>query len=151
MEIRSPVLTSMSYSRGGCTLLTEFARWISSSVVLPMALTTATTSDPWRRDRAMWSATARMRSASPTEVPPNFWTTRGIGQEATYSGSIGYSGSTGCSGSTVDSGSAGYSGSTVDSGSAGHSGSTDDPDERRLAPEHRRDHGRVQGSIPGPR
>ena len=26
----------------------------------------------------MWSATARMRSASPTEVPPNFWTTSGI-------------------------------------------------------------------------
>ena len=26
----------------------------------------------------MWSATARIRSASPTEVPPNFWTTSGI-------------------------------------------------------------------------
>ena len=26
----------------------------------------------------MWSATARIRSASPTEVPPNFWTTNGI-------------------------------------------------------------------------
>ena len=26
MEIRSPVLTSMSYSRGGCTLLTEFGQ-----------------------------------------------------------------------------------------------------------------------------
>ena len=45
MEIRSPVLTSMSYSRGGWVALTESARWIRSSVVLPMALTTATTSD----------------------------------------------------------------------------------------------------------
>ena len=69
MEIRSPVLTSMSYSRGGWILLTLSARWIRSSVVLPMALTTATTSIPSRRVRAMWSATARMRSASPTEVP----------------------------------------------------------------------------------
>ena len=78
MEIRSPVLTSMSYSRGGWVALTELARWISSSVVLPMALTTATTWEPCRRVRAMWSATARIRSASPTEVPPNFWTTSGI-------------------------------------------------------------------------
>ena len=46
MEIRSPVLTSMSYSRGGWVALTESARWIRSSVVLPMALTTATTSEP---------------------------------------------------------------------------------------------------------
>ncbi len=45
MEIRSPVLTSMSYSRGGWVALTELARWMRSSVVLPMALTTATTSD----------------------------------------------------------------------------------------------------------
>ena len=43
-----------------------------------MALTTTTTSSPWRRVRATWSATARMRSASPTEVPPNFWTTSAI-------------------------------------------------------------------------
>ena len=48
MEMRSPVLTSMSYSRGGWVRLTVFARWISSSVVLPMALTTATTWDPSR-------------------------------------------------------------------------------------------------------
>ena len=44
MEMRSPVLTSMSYSRGGWVVLDASARWISSSVVLPMALTTATTS-----------------------------------------------------------------------------------------------------------
>ena len=43
-----------------------------------MALTTTTTSVPCRRVRATWSATARIRSASPTEVPPNFWTTSGI-------------------------------------------------------------------------
>ena len=78
MEMRSPVLTSMSYSRGGWVALTALARRIRSSVVLPMALTTATTSVPCRRVRAMWSATARIRSASPTEVPPNFWTTSGI-------------------------------------------------------------------------
>ena len=48
MEMRSPVLTSMSYSRGGWVRLTVLARWISSSVVLPMALTTATTWDPSR-------------------------------------------------------------------------------------------------------
>jgi hypothetical protein len=53
MEIRSPVLTSMSYSRGGWILLTLSARRIRSSVVLPMALTTATTSIPSRRVRAM--------------------------------------------------------------------------------------------------
>ena len=76
--MRSPVLTSMSYSRGGWVVLTVLARWMSSSVVLPMALTTATTSEPCRRVRAMWSATARIRSASPTEVPPNFCTTSGI-------------------------------------------------------------------------
>ena len=63
---------------GGWTGLTSLANRIRSSVVLPMALTTTTTSSPLRRDRATWSATARMRSASPTEVPPNFWTTSGI-------------------------------------------------------------------------
>ncbi len=83
IEMRSPVLTSMSYSRGGWVELTELARWMRSSVVLPMALTTATTSEPCRRVRAMWSATARILSASPTEVPPNFWTISGIPNEAT--------------------------------------------------------------------
>ena len=41
---------------------------------LPIADTTTTTSSPARRVRATWSATARMRSGSATEVPPNFWT-----------------------------------------------------------------------------
>ena len=77
IEIRSPELTSMSYSRGGWTELTSPASRMRSSVVRPMALTTTTTSLPARRVRATWSATARIRSASPTEVPPNFCTTRG--------------------------------------------------------------------------
>jgi hypothetical protein len=37
-----------------------------------MADTTTTTSLPAERVRATWSATALIRSASPTEVPPNF-------------------------------------------------------------------------------
>ena len=55
---------------------TSLARRTRSSVVLPIAETTTTTSSPARRVRAMWSATARIRSGSPTDVPPNFWTTR---------------------------------------------------------------------------
>src|SRR5664280_1638427 len=54
-----------------------------SSVVFPIAETTTTTSSPPRRVRAMWSATARMRSASATELPPNFRTARGTA--TTYS------------------------------------------------------------------
>ena len=69
MEMRSPELSSMSISRSGCTELTSSASRTRSSVVLPMALTTTTTSLPARRVRATWSATARMRSASPTDVP----------------------------------------------------------------------------------
>ena len=49
IEIRSPELTSMSYSRGGWTELTSSASRMRSSVVLPMALTTTTTSLPARR------------------------------------------------------------------------------------------------------
>ncbi len=78
MEIRSPAVSSMSISRPAGRLDTSPARRMSSSVVLPMADTTTTTSLPCRRVRATWSATARMRSGSATEVPPNFWTTRAI-------------------------------------------------------------------------
>ena len=49
MEMRSPALSSMSTSRGGWVRLTSSARRTRSSVVLPMALTTATTSSPSRR------------------------------------------------------------------------------------------------------
>ena len=52
MVIRSPELSSMSTSRSGCTELTSAASRTSSSVVLPMALTTTTTSLPARRVRA---------------------------------------------------------------------------------------------------
>ncbi len=52
MEIRSPELNSMSTSREGCTELTSLANRTRSSVVLPMALTTTTTSSPARRERA---------------------------------------------------------------------------------------------------
>ena len=72
MEMRSPAVSSMSISRPAGAWHTSFARRMRSSVVLPMALTTTTTSWPWRRVRTMWSATARMRSGSATEVPPYF-------------------------------------------------------------------------------
>ena len=52
IEIRSPELTSMSYSRGGWTVLTSPANRMRLSVVFPMALTTATTWSPARRVRA---------------------------------------------------------------------------------------------------
>src|SRR5579875_495666 len=76
IEIRSPAVSSMSSSRPGRSAETCSARWSRSSVVLPMALTTTTTSSPERRDLSTCSATARIRSASATEVPPNFCTTR---------------------------------------------------------------------------
>ena len=74
IDTRSPVVSSMSISRPGCTDDTSFANLMRLSVLLPMADTTATTSDPWDRVNAMWSATARIRSGSATEVPPYFWT-----------------------------------------------------------------------------
>ena len=55
---------------------TSWASRTRSSVVLPIAETTTTTSSPARRVRTMWSATARMRSGSATDVPPNFCTSR---------------------------------------------------------------------------
>ena len=85
--MRSPALSSMSTSRVGWTALTSAASRINWSVVLPMALTTTTTSSPVRRVRATWSATARIRSASATEVPPNFCTTRDMVTKATGTGS----------------------------------------------------------------
>ena len=49
IEMRSPALTSMSYSRGGWAALTSSASRMRSSVVFPMALTTATTASPGPR------------------------------------------------------------------------------------------------------
>ena len=74
VALRSPAVISMSISRPGRVLATSVASRMSSSVSLPIALTTTTTSSPWRRVRATWSATWRMRSGSATDVPPNFWT-----------------------------------------------------------------------------
>src|SRR5919112_2057975 len=81
VAFRSPAVMSMSSSRPGRELETWPARCRSSSVSLPMALTTTTTSVPCRRVRATWSATARMRSGSATEDPPNFCTSRATGDE----------------------------------------------------------------------
>ena len=83
VALRSPAVMSMSISRPGRTLDTSPASRISSSVSLPMALTTTTTSSPRRLVRATWSATSRMRSGSATDVPPNFWTTSDTAVDAT--------------------------------------------------------------------
>ena len=72
MEMRSPALMSMSSSRRWGSGETSWARRSRLSVVLPMALTTTTTSWPWRLVCTTCSATARMRSASATDVPPYF-------------------------------------------------------------------------------
>ncbi len=66
---------------------TSWARRSRSSVVLPMAETTTTTSLPARRVRTMCSATARMRSGSATEVPPNFCTSKLTTEHRTEAGS----------------------------------------------------------------
>ena len=76
IEMRSPEVSSMSISRAVGSPETSWARRSRSSVVLPMAETTTTTSSPARRVRTMCSATARMRSGSATDVPPNFCTSR---------------------------------------------------------------------------
>ena len=73
-EMRSPEVSSMSISRAEGSPATSWARRSRSSVVLPMADTTTTTSLPARRVRTTCSATARRRSASATDVPPNFCT-----------------------------------------------------------------------------
>ena len=79
VALRSPAVMSMSISRPGRVLETWRARRSSSSVSLPIALTTSTTWSPRCRVRATWSATSRMRSGSATDVPPNFWTSRATG------------------------------------------------------------------------
>ncbi len=79
MALRSPAVTSMSISRPGRTRLTSVASRSRSSVSLPIADTTTTTRSPWRQVLAMWSTTSRIRSASATDVPPNFWTSNPTG------------------------------------------------------------------------
>src|SRR5215217_6873387 len=74
-DIRSPVESSMSISRASGVGETSSAMWISSSVVLPRAERTATTRWPFSRAATMRRAARLRRSASATEVPPNFITT----------------------------------------------------------------------------
>ncbi len=80
IEIRSPAVSSMSSSRPEGSGLTCSARSISSSVVSPMAETTTTTSWPARLVSTMRRATRLTQSASATEEPPYFWTTRPTGR-----------------------------------------------------------------------
>ena len=74
-EMRSPVDSSMSISRGSGESDTSCAIAISSSVVLPRAESTATTRAPAARLSTIRWAARLMRCASATEVPPNFITT----------------------------------------------------------------------------
>src|SRR5262249_28127787 len=74
----SPDATTASYSRASWKR--EMSRTQSTSwLVAPaMAETTTATSAPASASRFTRRATARMRSTSPTEVPPNFMTRRGF-------------------------------------------------------------------------
>ena len=73
-EIRSPVESSMSISRGCGSGEISCAIATSWSVVAPRAESTATTELPSWRARTMRLAASMMRPASATEVPPNFMT-----------------------------------------------------------------------------
>ena len=79
IAMRSPAVRSMSSSRGSGTGVMSEAFSRRSSVVSPIAETTATTSWPCSRARTIRSATELIRSVSPTEVPPYFCTTIGMG------------------------------------------------------------------------
>src|SRR3569833_1682766 len=76
IEMRSPEESSMSSSRAGGRGLTWLARSINSSVVSPLADTTTATSCPSRLVAAMRWATRLMLSASATEEPPFFCSSR---------------------------------------------------------------------------
>ncbi len=78
IEIRSPAVSSMSSSRGGGSAETCLASSTRSSVLSPIAETTTTTSWPACLVATTRSATRRIRAASPTEVPPYFWTISAI-------------------------------------------------------------------------
>src|SRR5215210_4231192 len=72
---RSPVERSMSISRGSGRSETSYASDTSSSVCFPRAERTATTLVPASFAVTIRFAARLMRSASATEVPPNFITT----------------------------------------------------------------------------
>ena len=74
-EIRSPVDSSMSISRRSGSGETSSAIAMSSSVVFPRADRTATTRLPDSRWATIRLAARLIRSASATDVPPNFMTT----------------------------------------------------------------------------
>src|SRR5687767_14533611 len=74
MAIRSPAVSSRSSSRALGIGVSSWAIARSSSVLLPMAETTTTTSWPSFLACRTRSETARIRSASATDVPPYFWT-----------------------------------------------------------------------------
>src|SRR5580658_9574464 len=82
IEIRSPAVSSMSSSRAGGSGLTWPARSMSSSVESPIADTTTTTWSPPLRVATMRWATRLMPSASATEDPPYFCTTRATVDES---------------------------------------------------------------------
>ena len=90
-EIRSPTESSMSSSRGSGAGEISWARSTSSSVEPPIAESTPTTSLPASRAATSRRATAFSRSGPSTDVPPNFWTTRPTGTDATrlYTRSLG--------------------------------------------------------------
>ena len=71
-EMRSPVDSSMSISRGSGRSEISYARSTRPSVVLPRADTTARTSSPPSFAAATRVATFLILSASATELPPNF-------------------------------------------------------------------------------
>ena len=73
----SPVASSMSSSRESGSSVIAPARASNSSVVSPIADTTTTSCEPCARSRAIRRATRRIRSASASDEPPNFCTTRG--------------------------------------------------------------------------
>ena len=74
MDTCSPVESRRSISRSGGLSLSAAARPTSSSVVLPMADTTATTSWPACFFAISFFATIWMRSGLATDVPPNLHT-----------------------------------------------------------------------------
>ena len=79
IEIRSPAVSSMSISRPPGALATSLASRTRSSVVFPIAETTAITSSP----AAPGTGDVVGDGADPvrdraTDVPPNFWTTNTV-------------------------------------------------------------------------
>ena len=83
-DCRSPVVRSMSSSRGAGCGETSKARSIRSSVVSPIAEMTTTMSLPACFVAAIRRATRLIDAASATEDPPNFWTTRVINPPARF-------------------------------------------------------------------